>query len=309
MGTLLSRRHGHADRGYNSVVLRLTHPFAGPLSRFVFALTVLILSRGIGVAQTSSPAFWELLPEKVDAMLLAPPDGDKVRYARLLEYFSDLHCTGSAMEEPIVPKHGKNLICTLPGKDAEQIVVAARYEHRDRLNGVERGWNESVMLALLYNALRAELRQHTFVFVALSGRAGQDAFLESLRKKRRPSPKLLVVLDTLGLGDPWFYTAPEFPITAKGKRRVAMKKALGSEAAATEEIERIPARTLTLPGWALQNSLLSDGDEIPSILVSSALVSSATNDTVPPKAFHRNFEFLAYYLCRIDARFSNPIPN
>lgn len=158
--------------GYNGAVLKQTHLIAG-LWCFVCVLTVLILFRGIGVAQTSSPAFWELLPEKVDAMLFSAPNDNKVRYARLREYFSDLHCTATAMEEQVVLKHGKNLICTLPGKDAEQIVVAARYERRDRLYGLERGWNDAVMLALLYNALRAELRQHTFVFVELSGGLGR----------------------------------------------------------------------------------------------------------------------------------------
>jgi hypothetical protein len=283
--------------------LRQSHTIAGQLWRFTLVLTAFLLLDGIGFVQTSTPVFWELRPEKVDAMLLGAPNNDKDRYARLREYFSDLHCTDSAMEEAVIPKHEKNLICTLPGKDSEQIVVAARYEHRGTWNGMDRGWNEAVTLALLYNGLKAELRQHTFVFAGLCGRAGQDAFLESIRKRRRPAPKVLVVLDALGFGNPWFYALPEFPITAKGRQRSAMKKSLESEAAATAQVEKIPTPMSGVPMTAADNTLLSDADQLPAIVLYSAF-----NQIVPPKAFHQNFEFVAYYLCRIDLRLSNRIP-
>jgi len=67
--------------------------------------------------------------------------------------------------------------------------VAARYDHRDRMDDAAKGWSEAVMLPILYNALQAQHRQHTFLFVELSGRAGEDAFLGSFRKHGRQPPK------------------------------------------------------------------------------------------------------------------------
>jgi hypothetical protein len=60
------------------------------------------------------------------------------------------------------------------------------------------------MLPLVYNALQAQPRLHTFVFAALNGEAGEKAFFDPRRKKT--SPAALVVLDKIGLGAPSIYT-------------------------------------------------------------------------------------------------------
>jgi hypothetical protein len=258
------------------------------------------ISSGIASAQNSSPVFWELRPEKIASMLLPVPDDNTVRYSHLQEYFSDLHCTAPSMEQQVLPSnHGKNLICVLPGKTAEQILVVSRYEHRESIGGVAGGWNESVMLPLLYNALRAEPRQHTFVFVELYGSVGKSEFLDAMRKKPRPLPRAIVVLDTMGLSDLSFYTVPKIALTAKGRKREEMKKRLESEAVATAQIERI---TSPLNSTVAQNPLMSAIDDMPGILI----YSKSSHSEQPPQAFRNDFEFLAYYLCRIDASLANP---
>jgi hypothetical protein len=271
--------------------------------RFVSALALylLIFLGSFVFGQTPSPAFWELRPEQINAMLLPIPLDDQHRYARLRQYFSDLRCSPDLMqEENFSKRRQKNLICILPGREAGRIVVAARYDHRDRADDAAKGWSEAVMLPILYNALQAQPRQHTFLFVELSGKAGEDAFLKRVRKNGRESPNAMVVLDMLGLSQPWFYTPPSSRLSAKGRERAAINKRLESEAAFTAHLQGSPTPTFAT-AIATENTLLFEADKIPSILVYSILHKSA-----PPQSFRQDLEFLGYYLCRIDIKLTNP---
>jgi hypothetical protein len=157
-----------------------------------------------------------------------------------------------------------------------------------------------VMLPILYNALQAQHRQHTFLFVELSGSAGEDAFLNSFRKNGRRPPKALVVLDMLGLSQPWFYIHSSSRLSAKSREKAAINKRLESEAAFTAHLQGSPTLTFA-PPLVTGNTLLFEADKIPSILIYSIL-----NKSVPPQSFRQDFEFLGYYLCRIDTKLANP---
>lgn len=236
-----------------------------------------------------SPAFWELQPTQVDAMLLPIPDSDDSRYLHLHEYFSDLHCTAELMVEQTIPKHvGKNLMCVLPGKNAEQILVVARYDHHWESDG----WSEAVALPILYNALRAQPREHTFVLVALRGSAGEKELFVNLRKNNQPTVKAIVVLDRLGMGHPRFHAESS--------------KLLESEAAFAARIQGISVpMNEPVSGSVSYNAALFLTNRIPSILIHSAYAPK-----VSAPAFRKEFDFVAYYLCRIDAKLAvltNPL--
>jgi hypothetical protein len=230
------------------------------------------------------PAFWELQPAQVDDMLLSIPDSDDSRYQRLHEYFSDLHCPSKLMVEQPIPKHvGKNLMCVLPGKNADQILVVARYDHRWESKGA----GEAVLLPILYNALLAQPRQHTFVFAALCGSAGEKELFVHLKKNMQPTVQAIVVLDWLGMGEPRFYTASH---------------ELDTEAAFAARFQGIsvPMKD-SLTSSVSHNAVLSQAGKIPSILIYSAFAQK-----VSPPAFHKEFDFVAYYLCRIDTKLVTP---
>jgi hypothetical protein len=266
-------------------------------------LAVLLFPGNVGIGQDSPQSFWELRPEATDAMLRSASDDTARRYLRLRQYFAELHCTATSMEEQIIPKHhAKNLICVLPGKDTEQFVVAARYDRRSGTDDPAQGWTEAAMLPILYNALLAGHRQHTFVFAELCGTAGEDVFLRSLHSKQQPSPKTMVLVDAMGLSGPLYYAPEGMSLSAKGRARAAIIRRLVSEAAFTARLQGLPVSTTATPA-ATQNSLLFEADSIPAILVYSAFDRAA-----PPasEAFRQDFEFLAYYLCRIDLKLANP---
>jgi hypothetical protein len=228
-----------------------------------------------------------LQPPQVDAMLLPIPDGDDSRYLHLREYFSDLHCPSNLMVEQAVPKHhGKNLICVLPGKNSERILVVARYDRRRERVG--EGWSEAVMLPILYNALRAEPRLHTFVFAAVDGGAGEKELFVYLRKNSQSPVKAMVVLDRLGMGEPRFYTG--------------RNKMLDTEAAFTAHLQGISNPTNDpFTQSVSENVLLSLADRMPSILLYSAYAWKVSTPD-----FRKEFDFAAYYLCRTDIKLAIP---
>ena len=76
------------------------------------------------------------------------------------------------------------------------------------------------MLPILYNALRAQDREYTFVFAAILGRAGEDAFVKNLGKKSQPLTKAMVVVD-----QPVWVT----PGSTRRRRRLSPQKAGSAE--------------------------------------------------------------------------------
>lgn len=98
----------------------------------------------------------------------------------------------------------------------------------------------------------------------------------------------MVVVDLLGLGAPWFYSPPSASLTAKGRERETMIKGRTADGVFTARLQKIPTPRYVPPA----------ADKIPSILI----YSDFDYESVPAGAFRQNFEFLAYYLCRIDGQ-------
>jgi hypothetical protein len=278
----------------------------------------------VAFAQTGSLAYWNLPPDRVDSLLLHVPAGDHDRYQRLRDEFAGLHCPRDLMEEqPTGRQDATNLICTLPGKDEGQIIVAARYERKGESTGADGRWSEALMLPLLYNALQAQPRLHTFVFAALNGAAGEKAFFDPLRKKTGQSTAALVVVDKIGLGTPSVLTI-EPGFSKKSHAIAATSKLLESEAITIAGILRLPNPGLSQSpptGVGVGNSILNREYQTPSILIYSSAdrLTPLANDrrygqnhSQRPDSFtknanfHQNFDFVASFLCLIDIKLPRP---
>jgi hypothetical protein len=292
----------------------------------------------VAFAQNGSLAYWNLPPERVDSLLLHIPAGDHDRYQRLRDEFAGLHCSPDLMQQqPTGHQDATNLICTLPGKDEAQIIVAARYERKGESTGAGGRWSEALMLPLLYNALQAQPRLHTFVFAALNGEAGEKAFFDPLNKKTGQSPAALVVLDEIGLGAPSVYTAKPALFSKKSHAIAATSKLLESDAITVAGILQLPNPGLSQPSptgvgrvtfnldeKVMGNSILNREYQTPSILIYSNADSltpvandrgHGENHSQPPNSFtknapaatfHQNFDFVASFLCLIDIKLPHP---
>ena len=228
-------------------------------------------------------------------------------------------------KQPTGHQDATNLICTLPGKDEAQIIVAARYERKGETTGPGSRWNEALMLPLLYNALQAQPRVHTFVFAALNGVAGEKAFFDPLNKKTGQPAVALVVLDEIGLGTPGIYTVKPALFSKKSHAIAATSKLLESDAIAVAGMLRLQNAGLSQssPTGAGRvtfnpdekvtgNSILNREYQTPSILIYSSPDNlphlandrkQGQNNLQPPHSstdasaatFHRNFRFRCFF--------------
>jgi hypothetical protein len=274
---------------------------------------VLAPAWGAGFAQADAISYWGLPKKTVADMLLPSAESEDQRFQKLRQYFAELHCGPEQMQVTVVNKHNdKNILCVLPGKDAEQIVVGARYEPKEKVDGVKQGWDEAVMLPILYNALRSQPREHTFVFAALCGHDGEKAFLDSIKKNQRPMPKVMVPLDRLGFGAPRFFDKPP---EGAHKAVADLYELLNSDAVYTLKLQHLfNTSAALLQGWT--DEMLKDwSDRGPTILITSDFQGIIEPDPqglykmdnashplqhVSVEGFERDFDFVAYLICKID---------
>ena len=274
--------------------------------RLIVAASALLLIPGrAGLAQRNGLAFWEPDPGKVDAVLQANSKQDRERYGILRRSFANFECTGDLMEQQRVSKHDDNLICALPGQSGDRVVVAARY---DRDGDGWPTWDDAIMLPLLYHALQAQPRQHTFVFAALHGYSGEKTFFEWLERSGA-EPSANIVIENMGLGEPNCYTVrPKKP--GPGKDDWGINGMLCGQAAATRRLMGLPASdspnaladpfanfVLTRRATLFESDLYKRARSAPSALLYSDVSIQATKG-----AFYQDFDFAAWVLCQIDRK-------
>lgn len=147
-------------------------------------------------------AFWEPKPETVKALMRSGGEKDPARYEALRKAFVEAGCTGERVREETVGGHKeKNLFCVLPGGDAGTILVVARYDQRAFEEGGGQ-WGDAVALPLLYRALEATPRRHSFEFAEIGGKDGEKEFLDGQADATAEVPAVEVVMGGMGLGYP-----------------------------------------------------------------------------------------------------------
>ncbi|MGC2619745.1 MAG: hypothetical protein WA414_11945, partial [Acidobacteriaceae bacterium] len=266
--------------------------------------------------KTKGLAFWEPPPTS-DAILNQFPKQDDARYATLRKAFADLQCTGSLMQEQPAGKHGeKNLVCTLPGQTANTILVVARYESHAS-SGWHSSWCDAWMLPLLYHALQAQPRRHTYILAALYGADGEAKFFDQLHDTKQPAPAAMFVVDGLGYGLPLWHTVPS-KTTGNGEIAWGANGFLAEMASAVGRVMKIPAPA---PLDRLQYSIASDfalaqdwrneryestlfkqAGDIPELLIYSDRVPD-----IDVPAFHKEMDYIAWILCFADVKL-DPAP-
>jgi aminopeptidase-like protein len=238
---------------------------ARPMACF-FVATLLPLYSWVVVFAANvrySPASRQVVEER-----LGKYAGDnKQREATLKQMFADAGCDDQHLSEQSV-KGSKlpNIVCLLPGTSDKVILVGAHYDRVSEGDGVVDNWSGASLLPSLYEAVKSEAREHTYIFVAFTdeekGEVGSRFYARQMTKEQVTATDAMVNMDTLGLAPTEVWTSHSdkrltnalvniakrlnVPITGVDVEQVGSTDA---EQFAERKIPRITIHSLTQETW------------------------------------------------------------
>lgn len=228
------------------------------------------------------------------------PRKDIDREQRLQDYFSQAGCRGPALtlDQPGHSKLG-NVVCTLRGTSEQEIVVGAHFDHVERGAGAVDNWSGASLLPSLYQAVAAEPRRHTFVFVGFYGEErgllGSAHYVHEVGKEKLTHIDAMVNMDTLGLGPTNTWTSHADPNLSK--LAFALANAM-----------KLPLSTMNVERVGTTDSESFREKKVPSITFSS--VTQATlpilhtiNDQlsqIKEDEYYDSYRLLSAYLAYLD---------
>ncbi len=141
---------------------------------------------------------------------------DTRREVTLKALFEEAGCKGSNLSEQEVPNRKQpNVLCILPGATDEVVIVGAHFDHADAGSGIVDNWSGASLLPSLYQSLAGIPRQRTYWFVGFTGEEkgllGSDYFAKRLSDARAKKIRVMVTIDTLGLGPTEVWSAQSDP--------------------------------------------------------------------------------------------------
>ena len=141
-----------------------------------------------------TPVAESILQQRADK----PPLGRQDRQARIRDLFVQAGCSRDRlMEQPLQNMPDANLICRLPGKGKDTIIVGANYSKAALDN-----WTSASLLPSLLQSLVSRKRRHTFLFIAFADGdrdlAGSEFFVQQMNQTDLERTVAMVNLDALG---------------------------------------------------------------------------------------------------------------
>ena len=141
--------------------------------------------------------------EIVEARLENCPSRISERRKRLIQLFREVGCEEPNLKEQKVSRNRFNVVCTLEGKSDSTVIIGAHHDKARNGDGVVDNWSGASLLPSLYEALKRDQHEHTFVFVGFTdeekGLIGSKRFVKSLSEEEKEEIKAMINLDSLGL--------------------------------------------------------------------------------------------------------------
>lgn len=167
------------------------------------AATVLLLHAWI-VATSETLRFSLVSQEGVEDRLRKYTGDNKQRETTLKQMFTDAGCDGQHIsEQPVKGSKLPNVICVLPGSSDKVIIVGAHFDRVSQGDGVVDNWSGASLLPSLYEAVKTEPRQHTYIFIGFTdeekGLVGSHYYVRQMTKEQVAAADAMVNMDTLGL--------------------------------------------------------------------------------------------------------------
>lgn len=153
------------------------------------------LAQDVQLTMTPTP------PDVLWGRLETLPESNEERAAKLAELFADAGCE-QPEEEEAGGGRPPNVLCTLPGRTEDLILVGAHFDKVRAGRGALDNWSGASMLASLYEAIAREERTHTFRFIGFTGEEegliGSKRHARRYGKKKEPPPQAMINIDTIG---------------------------------------------------------------------------------------------------------------
>ena len=232
------------------------------------------------------------------------------REATLKQMFSDAGCDDQHLSEQSVKgSRQPNVICTLPGSSDRVIIVGAHYDRVSAGDGVVDNWSGASLLPSLYEAVKGQPRQHTYIFIGFTdeeqGFVGSRFYVRQMTKQQVAVTDAMVNMDTLGLApsEVWASHSDKrltsalvniarrlnFPITGVDVEQIGSSD---GEVFAERKIPRITVHSLTQASWSA-GILHSSKDKISAI---------------HPDDYYQTYDLLAAYIAFLDQVLGSPTP-
>jgi putative aminopeptidase FrvX len=190
---------------------------------------------------------------------------NRERQATLKRMFVDAGCE-EHLSEQRVGLRPPNVVCVLPGSSGRVIIVGAHFDKVPAGDGVADNWSGASLLPSLYQSIKIEPRQHTYIFIGFtdeeSGLVGSNFYARRMTREQVNATDAMVNLDTLGLDSTnvWLSrSSPELvgalahvaetigsPIAASNFERVGSSD---SESFARRKVPRITVHSLNLQNY------------------------------------------------------------
>jgi putative aminopeptidase FrvX len=184
-------------------------------------LTLLLL----GVPVSAQVTYDQAKPEVIKERLATVVRDNKDREAALYKLFQEVGCGDRLSLQPVAHSKLHNVVCVLPGKNPQQIVVGAHFDHVEMGMGVADNWTGASLLPSFYEGLKSKPRQHTLVFVGFAdeekGMVGSKHYVEQLKPEEREQIDAMVNMDSLGLEKTKIWVTAAAPVLVKLAAAVA----------------------------------------------------------------------------------------
>jgi hypothetical protein len=158
------------------------------------------------VASAQSLRYLRVSRDVVENRLSRYAGENKQRETTLKQIFSEAGCGQHLLEQFVKGSRQPNVICLLPGTSERAIIVGAHFDRVPRGDGVVDNWSGASLLPSLYEAVKAESRRHTYIFIGFTdeemGEKGSRFYAQKMTNEQVAATDAMVNMDTLGLGPP-----------------------------------------------------------------------------------------------------------
>jgi hypothetical protein len=242
-------------------------------------------------------------PQSVENRLKSFSTKNRDREVLISKWLAEAGCDDSHLREQSLERRlPPNVICVMPGKTQEVILVCAHTDHIDEFgDGVVDNWTGAALLPNLLYSLNTQPRRHTFIFVGFSaeekGLVGSEYYVLHLSNEERSHIAAVLNMDSLGMAPTKVWAshsderlldmlasvsaASKLPVAAMNVDRLG---SADSESFAKYGVPRITLHSLTQENWRI---LHSSRDKL---------------NAVNLKDYYDSYCLIAVYLAYLDER-------